>query len=415
MKKIYLLSAMAAGLLAFASCSNDDIAATTGNGNNELGFGESELTIGITNTATRAARPIGSSAAANNVNKVTLKLFTINEGAYSDATGVSIKGDGDLTIDWTAGPDGEGPSTTDREGKKTITLTGLQPNTTYQIVAYGYNGTEPTVTNVGGVCSISPTSVEEVFAGEIGTVITDGNGKFSTTQSITMERQIAGMLGYFTNVPTHIGTDVVAKLVVYANAKTTGYNFNWESSSLNGLGQTTAKTALLTFDMSQIATNWKSGAPTDDTYTFNSHTASSQDTPKPFAKGYTAPADLVLKDGSIFGATFILPYASHVESQTLTVVLEDADGAALKTMNVITDKTNESVTDYKHQYDIRRNNFYSIGQKLYADNDQGDPNPDDEEDPKPGDEDDPIDVSASNDIILILNDAWEVLHNMGIE
>ena len=250
MKKIYLLSAMAAGLLAFASCSNDDIAATTGNGNNELGFGESELTIGITNTATRAARPIGSSAAANNVNKVTLKLFKTTD--YSEATGVSIKDDGDLTIDWAAGPTGEGPSTTDREGKKTITLTGLQANTTYQIVAYGYNGTEPTVTNTSGTCSISSASVEEVFAGQIETVTTNADGKFPTAQSITMERQIAGMLGYFTAVPTHIGTDVVAKLVVYANAKTTGYNFDWESSSLNGLGQTTAKTALLTFDMSKI-------------------------------------------------------------------------------------------------------------------------------------------------------------------
>ena len=404
MKKIYLLSAMAAGLLAFASCSNDDIAATTGNGNNELGFGESELTIGITNTATRAARPIGSSAAANNVNKVTLKLFKTTD--YSEATGVSIKDDGDLTIDWAAGPTGEGPSTTDREGKKTITLTGLQANTTYQIVAYGYNGTEPTVTNTSGTCSISSASVEEVFAGQIETVTTNADGKFPTAQSITMERQIAGMLGYFTAVPTHIGTDVVAKLVVYANAKTTGYNFDWESSSLNGLGQTTAKTALLTFDMSKIATNWNSGAPTDDTYEFSA---------TPYAEGYTAPTGLVLKDGSIFGATFILPYQTHVASQTLTVVLEDNDGAALKTMNVITHQTLSGVDDYAHQYDIRRNNFYSIGQKLYADNDKGDPDPDDEDEPEPGDEDDPIDVSASNDIILILNDAWDVLHNMGLE
>lgn len=413
MKKIYLLSAMTAGLLAFASCSNDDIAATTGNGNNELGFGESELTIGITNTATRAARPIGSSAAANNVDKVTLKLFTIDEGAYSDAIDVFIKDEDGLTIDWTEGPEGEGPSTTDREGKKTITLTGLEANTTYQIVAYGYNGTEPTVTNAGGVCSISSASVEEVFAGQIASVTTDGNGKFSATQTITMERQIAGMLGYFTNVPTHIGTDVVAKLVVYANAKTTGYNFNWALSSLNGLNQSDEKTALLTFDMSQIATNWNVGSPSGDTYTFNKYDAADN---KPFADEYTnAPANLVLKEGSIFGATFILPYQNHVASQTLTVVLEDADGTALKTMNVITDQTNASVTDYKHQYDIRRNNFYSIGQKLYADNDKGDPDTEDGKDPDPDDEDDPIDVSGSTDILLILNDAWEVLHNMGIE
>ena len=60
-----------------------------------------------------------------------------------------------------------------------------------------------------------------------------------------------------------------------------------------------------------------------------------------------------------------------------------------------------------YAYDIRCNNFYSIGQKLATDTTDPDPE-------NPDDDDEPIDL-RSNKINVRINDAWAVLHNMGVE
>lgn len=85
--------------------------------------------------------------------------------------------------------------------------------------------------------------------------------------------------------------------------------------------------------------------------------------------------------------------------------MQDENGKALKTLNVVTDQIPPEAT--KNAYDIRCNNFYSIGKKLDTDStDGGDPNPDPDE---------PVDLSGNTDIKVIVNDAWKVLHNMGVE
>lgn len=429
------MSAMAAGVLAFAGCSNDLDNIAPGE-NDALGFGEDVIEIGLTNNnaETRAARPIGSSAAANDVDHVKLVVYQVTgtDGSYnySKISTVTIKddADNDMVIDWTAGPEGEGPSTTDRTDKQTIKLVNLAANSKYEFVAYGYNGeTAPTgITessdDVDGTYISNVTAPEEIFAGTSGVVETNGDAKFSNNVSITMERQIAGLLGYFTNIPTKVTDKVVAKLVVYANAKSTGFFFPFEGE-LNGYTDATTqtKTALLTFDMASIATNYKATAAeqTAEAYTFAtlSNAAADKEAGQdaPLATGYKAPAGLTLKEGSCFGACFVLPYNKHIASNTLKVVLEDANGIALKTMNVYTEETKKPAEGTVYQYDIRRNNFYSIGKKLYTNNDGGDPDPEDPDNPDPEDPDTPIDVNAKTDIMLLLNDSWDVLHNMGID
>lgn len=424
------MSAMAAGVLAFAGCSNDLDNIAPGE-NDALGFGEDVIEIGLTNNNadTRAARPIGSSAAANDVDHVKLVVYQVTgtEGSYTHKkiSTVTIKDDNDMIIDWTVGPEGEGPSTTERTDKQTIKLVNLAANSKYEFVAYGYNGeTAPTVItessdDVDGTYISNVTAPEEIFAGTSGVVETNGDAKFSNNVSITMERQIAGLLGYFTNIPTKVTDKVVAKLVVYANAKSTGFFFPFEGE-LNGYTDATTEeqTALLTFDMATIATNYKATAAeqTAEAYTFAtlSNAAADKEAGQdaPLATGYKAPAGLTLKEGSCFGACFVLPYNKHIASNTLKVVLEDANGIALKTMNVYTEETKKPAEGTVYQYDIRRNNFYSIGKKLYTDNDEGKDDPDDEEEEP--DPDTPIDVNAKTEIMLLLNDSWDVLHNMGI-
>lgn len=203
---------------------------------------------------------------------------------------------------------------------------------------------------------------------------------------------------------------------VYANKEFTTFKFPAQlltAPDFNGVdANTTAdkddKFLVMEFDMSTIATNWGEGTPTGDTYTFENWTTGkpSESTKAPLATGYTAPEKLQLVENSIFGGRYLIPYDQHVDSQTLTVELQDENGEALKTLNVVTDQIPSEAT--KYAYDIRCNNFYSIGKKLDTDStDGGDPDPDDP--------DEPVDLSSNTDIKVIVNDAWKVLHNMGVE
>ena len=448
MKKIYFFAALAA-TLAMAGCSNEDFVNPTDPTNPTLG--EGIVTIGLTNTTTRAARPLGSSAAANNVNSVKLVVLEKGDGnTYSVASGVSVEGATDGVISWTA-PAGEAPSGNGHKTYKDVQLTGLAENATYKIVAYGYNAGTPgsapdftvNTTSDAAVFEVGSSSAaftpEEIFAGTSDEFTTDTDGNFDTPVEVEMDRQVAGLLAYLTGIPTKLvganGTlETVEQVVVYANAKSNGISFP-STEELNGkypVTLTDNKTPLLTFDMSAIATNYKADATaqTDAKYTFNTinnntvtATGTANQNAKPYAKEYTnVPADLTLKAGSIFGACFVLPYDAHKDSQTLTIELQNGAGTALKTLSVTTTEAPDlseetsTTTAAKYAYDIRRNNFYSIGKKLATDNTTGDEEDDDEEeDPKPGDEDTPIDVSEENEIVLLINDSWDVLHNMGIE
>lgn len=439
MKKIYFFAALAA-TLAMAGCSNEDFVNPTDPTNPTLG--EGIVTIGLTNTTTRAARPLGSSAAANNVNSVKLVVLKDNDGTYSEDTNVKIDNDNDMVISWTA-PTGEAPSENGHDTYKSVKLTGLTASAKYKIVAYGYNAT-----TAGSAASFTATATssnaaefevgtfttpEEIFAGTSNEFTTDTEGNATTSVQVTMDRQVAGLLAYLTGIPTKlVGTsgtlETVGKVVVYANAKSSGITFP-STADFNGKNCTTTKTALLTFDMSTIATNYVADAKaqTAAKYTFNTinnntvtATGTANKTAKPYASEYiNVPSDLTLKENSIFGACFVLPYDAHKDSQTLTIELQNGTGTALKTLNVTTthapsDVTGGSVAGTK-AYDIRRNNFYSIGKKLATDNTKGDEDDDDEETPDPDDEDNPIDVSEENEIVLLINDSWDVLHDMEIE
>ena len=441
MTKIYFFAALAA-TLAMAGCSNEDFVNPTDPTNPTLG--EGIVTIGLTNTTTRAARPLGSSAAANNVNSVKLVVLKDNSGTYSEDNNVQIADDNDMVISWTA-PTGEAPSKDGHMTYQSVKLTGLTADAKYKIVAYGYNagtpGSAPTFTPAptstdAAVFEVGSSSAaftpEEIFAGTSNEFTTDTEGNATTSVQVTMDRQVAGLLAYLTGIPTKlVGTngtlETVEQVVVYANAKSSGITFP-STLDFNGKDCTTARTVLLTFDMSTIATNYVTDATAqeDAKYTFNTindntvtATGTVNQAAKPYASEYTnVPGDLTLKENSIFGACFVLPYDAHKDSQTLTIELQNGTGTALKTLNVTTTNApsvSGSVAGTK-AYDIRRNNFYSIGKKLATDNTDGDEEDDDEEeDPKPGDEDTPIDVSEENEIILLINDSWDVLHNMGIE
>lgn len=468
MRRQFLGALLFAGTLAFTACQNETIIYVDENGNPienvELKEGEGLLKINLSNTSenSRAVRPVGSSAAANNVNVVKIYVFKEDEGTYKFDTSVDVsteeKTDGIIVIsDFTAKDEHPNPTQNwenHTDQTKTIKLTGLTVNSKYKFVAVGYNVVNPssnTTNPYGDPSDLSNGSttleyfttnalasgktdydIEELFAGVSAENATQTDkAAFNTPASVTLTRQVAGMLGYFDNVPTKIDGKVVQYVRVYANDEYT--QFKWpaqllgDNSPFNGVTKATAgssngegsnKYLLMEFDMSKIATNWSKGSPSDDAYTFyncSTKGLSEGDTSEtdkdgskaPLAENYKAPAGLKLVQNSIFGGRYIIPYAGHVESQTLTVELQGTDGTALKTLKVTTNNALDGVNNGTYQYDIRCNNFYSIGKKMTTDGTDGGTDPDNP--------DKPIDLSANTNIVVIINDAWEVLHDMDVE
>lgn len=461
MRRQFLGALLFAGTLAFTACQNETVIYLDENGNPienvELKEGEGLLKINLSNTSanSRTARPVGSSAAANNVNTVKVYVYSntgkdkaykldTNIGVASDQNGISMtsSGSGIILINNYTG-DSETDTdhseyASDRHDVATIKLTGLQASTTYKFVAVGYNagtagGANPYGDNTDFATNWYATTtaltgdkgyeVEELFAGTSTGFTTKENKKFETAPSVVIERQVAGMLAYFTNVPTKVDDNIVQYIRVYANDEYTTFNYpfatDFNGETKKSTAESNGKYLLMEFDMSKSATNWNASTQSETTYRFNQLGTGSGATGNevggaegqnyPLAIGYTAPAGLKLVQNSIFGGRYIIPYKAHVDSQTLTVELQNATGEALRTLNVTTTQKPTDVSggtlDGAHAYDIRRNNFYSIGQKFKTDSTDG------------GDEDDdkPIDLSGNTDIVVTINDAWKVLHNMGVE
>ena len=242
-KNVFKMSAFAL-MMALASCSNEEITTTQG-GEETLLANEDVIEIGLTNTSSRTARPMGSSAADNNVDKVVFKFYVKNSEAWENADDVSFA-DGNPVLDGaasyadgvltytTAEEDETVPGTTDSYSKKVrLKMKGLEVNKEYRIVAYGYNNAFPYGTvsedettkgllKSGSFTESTNFSVEEVFAGYVDVKTKETVAKFTTTPRIVLERQVAGMLAYFKNVPALLpdATGALAKVekvVVKAN------------------------------------------------------------------------------------------------------------------------------------------------------------------------------------------------------
>ena len=139
--------------------------------------------------------------------------------------------------------------------------------------------------------------------------------------------------------------------------------------------------------------------------------------------------------GTVFGAEFVVPIEYTAGQNTLQLQVTDADGNVLKywNINVANDQLHKQKENQDAEYDgekfdlsasifnIYRNHMYSVGMK--ADNttpENPDPNPTDPDpdkpvDPENPDKEDPEDLSKGQDLIIQVNDNWEVIHRMEVD
>ena len=386
-----LLFAAAAGIMLFSACSNDeDVIIDGANDVNVSGEITLALNAGGSGAETRAARPVYSSEAYSEVTDVELKLFKKNGENWETATGVTtdLAKEGWAIRNWET-QSAVSPGTTDNMTTKTVKLKNLDKSAKYKLVAYGYKTELKTTLNWTAASAVATPNagedVEEIFAGE-EEFSTNDEGKISTTPVLVeMRREVAGVLGYFKNIPEKVGKTTVKSVRVYASSSNTAYNI--PSLSLQNQCGTAAgnRVTVLSLDIPAEATvvegiyNWAGKNETN----------------------------LKTEANSLLGGCFLVPFAKVEGKATFTIALCDENGNDLKTWTGVLDQIQTGEDDTKI-FNVNRNYFYSFGKKLKAGTTDG-------PDPEHPDPDEPIDLSVNTEITIILNNAWGVIHNMGIE
>lgn len=441
--------ALAASSLLFSACSSDDAVVSTVGQNEAVQQIVLQVASSGDGLTTRAGRPLYSSQALQTIQNVCVVIYK------DDATKAIVK---KVKKDWTKS------STYDNHGRQlTLTLKGDErlDAGNYKVMAVGYSegsdyeySLDVTSANAltGNYSDITATleankAAEEVFAGDAALTIgadkkiTNLNKGEENGVAVTLHRQVAGSFGYFQNIPAKVNgkTAKTLRLVVRdKNDKLTFNNFN-SSFTANGAtgstvkyyvnGSTSTGAALATTDkffngdngyvLYSINLNtWFPGGDQNNDGVLNA-----EDT------NWDHPADVktqVVK-GSVFGSSFIIPFNLTTGKNTMELQLLADDGEIIKTWTVSIPASDVNSDDTKGATDVSpyifnvvRNHMYNLGVKTSTgtttDPDPSNPTPDpkpgpDPVDPTPG-TDQPEDLSKSQNLILKVNDNWELIHKL---
>lgn len=434
--------ALAASSLLFSACSSDDAVVST-EGQNEA---VQQIVLQVASSgdglSTRAGRPLYSSQALQTIQHVRVLI-------YNTKTNAIVK---DEQLDWTKSDkyDNHGRQLTlNYKGDKRLEAGS------YKVMAVGYSDNSDYTydLNVAGKDALTGKTYsrditatlnsgkvpEEVFAGDAALTIGDDKKITNLTQGeedgldVTLHRQVAGSFGYFSNIPARVnGKDAkTLRLVVRGkNDKLTFNNFNSSFTTTNNNikyyvnGSTSTGAPLATdakfynkedgYVLYSIDLNewFKNGDTNHDGVLTNDD-------------GWTHPTNVrtTIVKGSVFGSSFIIPFALTHEKSTMELQLLDAEGNIIKTWTVSIPTSDVNNDDKKGAIDenasifnVVRNHMYNLGVKPSngANPDPGNPDPDPKPDPDPDkpDPDKPEDLSKSQNLILKVNDNWEAIHKL---
>lgn len=539
MRKQVWFSALAAGVLLFSACKSEDIPAQGGNES----ANDQKLVLNLAtggNQASRAGRPLLSSAAGQDIDKLT--LFFINEDgnialkkeissaewhngatAYDKGMQIEISLKASNGENLTASPDGT---------KYTVYAVGYSEDTAYD---NGFRNASLKKNNPFNQAAnfwaqTAGDTGEEIFAGKAKITAIQNSSTNETcliqtsesgaaypespamaVPSIVLNRQVAGVTGYFTNIRTGemtAGTGLTAepvKLRLVASGRNNRVKFEYlvsgetTSTTVNyvingvqngGLGNATKDARFLNssendayvvyevnladwFKYSDAQTVTGEGVlakrssfadcdlngdgvvgfedavyyvygkePSDEELKNWSTDLKGENGKNKLSDFWAIPTSnkgQQLVAGSVFAGEFLIPFAQTTGKNTFELQLLDGDGQILDHWNVripedqMYTSTNVSSpstgTIISATYDIStsiynvfRNHVYSLGLKA-QDTDKGGPvDPTDpttpEPDPKPepdDDKDEPSDLSVGQNLLINVNDQWEIIHQMEID
>lgn len=436
--------ALAASSLLFSACSSDDAVVST-EGQNEA---VQQIVLQVASSGdgltTRAGRPLYSSEALQTIQNVRVLI-------YNTESKTIVK---DAELDWKKST----TYTTNGHGRQfTISLKGndrLEAGS-YKVMAVGYSNnsdytyaldvtsdeplTSKTYNDITATLKEGKKDAEEVFAGDAALTIGDDKKITNLTDgeengvAVTLHRQVAGSFGYFQNIPASVNGEAAKTLRLVVRDKNDVLTFKNFNSSFTTTGNT----------IKYYVNGSKSGAAPASDAQFNGgdngYVLYSIDLNTWFPGGdenndgvlnaqdtnWTHPSDVktqVVK-GSVFGSNFVIPFALTHEKSTMELQLLDDEGNIIKFWTVSIpstngDTTNGNVADESASiFNVVRNHMYNLGVKTSTGTttpDPTNPTPDpgsDPSEPTPG-TDEPEDLSKSQNLILKVNDNWEVIHKM---
>ena len=439
--------ALAASSLLFSACSSDDAVVNTTAQNEAVQQIVLQVASSGDGLTTRAGRPLYSSQALQTIQNVCVVIYK------DDATKTIVK---KTKLNW------KDSKTYDNHGRQlTLTYKGNDrlDAGNYKVMAVGYSDNSDynysldvtsTTALTGDYSDITATlkegkkEAEEVFAGDaelkIGTDknITNLTSGEKNGVAVTLHRQVAGSFGYFQNIPASVDGKAAATLRLVVRGKNDKLTFNNFNSSFTTTGNTIKY---------YVNGSTSTGAPLATTDKFfngdNGYVLYSIDLKTWFPK-LDENGDGVLNaqdshwnrpdkvktqvvKGSVFGSNFVIPFKYTESKNTMELQLLDADGNIIKhwtvsipTADVNTNTENGNVADASPSiFNVVRNHMYNLGVKTSngtkTDPDPSNPNPDPNPDPKPNPDpgkDEPEDLTKSQNLILKVNDNWEVIHKM---
>lgn len=457
MRKNYLLGMALIASLSFYSCDKEVIYVQDGNGVESVTDDAQIITLQVENggdgLATRAGRPLYSAEAKQDIQNVKLWICDNADKV------VYVK-------DYTKWNDLKSPDSQEyTEGghgrQATIELKDADKLAagTYQVYAVGYSNSSDynldVVTNVKKDDTFNENMVlsfkenaankigEEIFAGQMELEVETGKG---FKKPIVLNRQVAGAFAYVKDIPYMEGAKYLKLVASAQNESLVLGNFN--SVDLANNGSNTGESVKYVVN----GTEGKSGSDPYEICTIDLNewftTIKDEDgdnlidagenwkNPRRPSDSPAAGTYPTFQKGSVFGGEFVIPFAHVDGKQTLTLQLTNEDGTTvlrswkvnLNSKDVQLNKEitywnsdwNSTITDTSaNTYSLVRNHLYGIGTRM---NDEADPeNPDKDPDPEvPGetpddDKDKPESLNNKQELVLKVNDNWEVIHGMELD
>ena len=450
MKKNYLLGMALIASLSFNSCTKEIVYVQDGTGVESVADGAQIITLQVENggdgLATRAGRPLYSAEAKQTIENVKLWICD-NDGKVVYVKEISEWNDNKVSTVYTTG--GHGRQTT-------IELTDADKLAagTYKIYAVGYSNnsdyTLDAVTSVAKEGTFKENMVlpikdgatnkigEEIFAGQMGLTVEQGKG---FKEPVVLNRQVAGAFAYVKDIPFMEGARYLKLMASAQNESLVLGNFNSFDLTGNGSGNgenvkyvvngTSGKSdgdyayVISTIDLNE----WFTTIKDEDGDNLIDAGDNWKNPYSSIGEGHPT-----FQKGSAFGGEFVIPFAHVDGKQTLTLQLTNAGGDVLRSWKVnlgssdeqlkqtITCWNNSEAKDWSTSlsgessstYSLVRNHLYGIGTRM---TDEADPEqPGVDPDPDPEDPDDkPESLNNKQELVLKVNDNWEVIHGMELD
>lgn len=446
MKKNYLLGMALMASLSFYSCDKEVVyVQQDGEGVESVADGAQIITLQVENggdgLATRAGRPLYSAEAKQTIENV--KLWICN----TDGNVVYVKEISNWNTD-----EGSTAYTTGGHGRQTtIELTDKLPVGTYKVYAVGYSsGSAYTLTDVTGVTKdgtfnenmVLPCSTvgEEIFAGQMDLSVEIGKG---FKKPVVLNRQVAGAFAYVKDIPYMAGAKYLKLVASAQNQSLVLGKFNSVDLTGNGSGNDANVKYVVNGTYGKSDGNYAYEICSIDLNQWFTEIKDEDgnnliDTDNNWTNPYSSEGHPTFQKGSAFGGEFVIPFAHVDEQQTLTLQLTNEGGTVLRSwkVNLSSDdgQLSQTITCWNSEaenwstslsgetsntYSLVRNHLYGIGTRM---NDQAnpskpgtDPDPEKpEETPEPG-KDQPESLNNKQELVLRVNDNWEVIHGMELD